>query len=274
MLEFLMLTKTQPPSTWPTGTINSCRKVCACTCDENTPPQTMAEPTLWSFDDRRLKRLFGCRGWKWPPDWRINIITQDKNTSAHSSTHTPHFKWTLKSRIWLLPHSLIIWNTVASYAVKKRRWKTEEEMELKASGRLDLLRGDQLTQIFLKMLKEDKPLAVQPVITVWDAARAVCVTKTPRQGCCRKAGLQARRWHSPTGPSLSQLYGIMKRAWQSLSHGWHIKEAKDESSGQKRIIPQVAIMEFNYSSSQAHCGHAFVTACTYSKMAQGEIYAK
>lgn len=39
-------------------------------------------------------------------------------------------------------------------------------MELKALGRLDLLRGDELTQIFLKMLKEDKPLAVQPVITV------------------------------------------------------------------------------------------------------------
>lgn len=56
---------------------------------------------------------------------------------------------------------------------KKRRWKTEKEIELKALGRVNLLRGDELTQIFLKMLKEDKPLPVRPVITVWDTAQAV-----------------------------------------------------------------------------------------------------
>lgn len=73
-----------PPSTWPTGTINSC--VCSYVWWERPIPQTMAEPTLWSFDDQRLKRLFGCLGWKWPSDWCINIITPDKR---HLRTH-PH----------------------------------------------------------------------------------------------------------------------------------------------------------------------------------------
>lgn len=68
--------------------------------------------------------------------------------------------------VCLLPHSLIICDTAVPYGVKKKQMKTEKEIELKALGRFSLLRGDQLTQIFLKMLKEDKPLAVQLVITV------------------------------------------------------------------------------------------------------------
>lgn len=101
------------PCTWP---VRNNKQLCVGVCLKSHTATDSGRADS-SFDDQRLKRLFGCWGWKLAPDWCMNIITLHKNICALICTQ--YFKWTLKLQLCLLPHSLIICDTAVPYGVKK-----------------------------------------------------------------------------------------------------------------------------------------------------------
>lgn len=75
-----------------------------------------------SFDDQRLKRLFGCWGWKLPPDWCMNIITPDKK---HLCTH-PHSIFQMDFKVTdaaVATQPCYLWYCGALWSKKKKKKK-------------------------------------------------------------------------------------------------------------------------------------------------------
>ena len=117
-----------PPD--PLGTINSCTWACVCVWSERTPATDCgrADTGFWWPEAEK--------GWKWPPDRCVDIITPDKNCCALICTQ--YFRWTLKTHLRLLPCSLIICEAAVPDGVtregKKSRWKTEKRYWAESVG--------------------------------------------------------------------------------------------------------------------------------------------
>lgn len=229
-----------PPD--PLGTINSCTWACVCVWSERTPATDCgrADTGFWWPE--------GENGWKWPPDGCVNIITPDKNRCA--LIRTQYFRWTLKARLRLLPHSLIICDAAVPNGVTGEggMWggkvdeKQKRHIELKVLGRSIRLRGDELTHI-----SEDVKGGQTPGCAAgnyWDTVWAEHGL-TPHPGCCREAGGRGRALALTRGPvtvTLAQCLETSTTPVFTRVTFW----CCDYSAEQKHIIPQVSITGFNY----------------------------
>lgn len=178
--------------------------VCLCVIRTHTAVDSGRADT--SFDDQRLKRLFGCWGWKLPPDWCMNIITLDKK---HLCTH-PHSIFQMDFQITdvaVATQPCYLWYCGALWSKKKKEMKNRKRNWAQSVGQIQPAERRRADTDISEDVKGGQTSACAAG-NYCEILHKLCATKSPHPGCCRKAGEKARHWHLPTGLSLSQLYSV------------------------------------------------------------------